>query len=434
MRMRNRLYIKIAFVLLCIIKSSYATLANTLLVDKIVAKVGSQPILLSEVESIYMQLISQKDSFSTISKQEVLDRLIEAKLFVSQAKKEGAVVNEDMVSQELNNRIESLVDRLGSVSRVENYFGKSLYSIKNDFRKQIQEQILVEEVRQKVISNVQITPDEVASFFFSLPEFEIPIYTNEYVVYQFVKKVLPSEGKISNLKKVLLDYRSRVELGEDFAALIINKNYDYSSYLHFEELSWIIGSRNAPEYESQVVTLLPGTISQPIIGKKGVYLVKVISIESTKINVMHVFAPYNLHDVDLQYAKDSLLRIKNDFLAKKTSFEKEEFLSSPNIEIKIIKDETRYRLDDLPTDVFYAIEDNDMQEGDVSETLVCSEPDGTTEVKFIYLKNKISCHKASLENDYEKISDLCLNYKKAEVLQGCLEKVKKSTSVWIDEL
>lgn len=435
--MRNEFCIKKILTALCItIKISCPSFANTVLVDKIVAKVGNQPILLSEVESIYIQVVQQKNNSNEMSKQEILEKLIESKLLISQAKKEGAIVNEDRLNQELNYRIEYLVDRLGSVSRVEDYFNKSLYNIKIDFKKQIQEQILAEEVRHKVISNVQITPGEVSSFFSSLSSIDIPIYPAEYVVYELIKKVMPSEAEVKSIEKILTDYKSKVEAGEDFEELISSEQYDYATKLQCAPMSWVIGSSNAPEYESEVVALSPGTISQPIIGAKGVYLVKVITKKLTKIDVIQVYALYNSYDTDLQHTKDILMKIRADILNKKITLEEAKSQSYYCGEgVEIIIDDTKSKLEDLPTDVFYTIEDNDMQSGDVSEPIVCSEKTNDYfEVKLIYLKDKVPCRKATLERDYEKISELCLAYKRADLLKAFLEKVKKNTSVWIDKL
>lgn len=431
--MRNNFYKKILFIVLCtIIKNSYTSFASTVLVDKIVAKVGNQPILLSEVEYIYIQVLSQKSNSHEMSKQEILNSLIDSKLLVSQAKKEGIVVNEDRLNQELNYRISYLVDRLGSISGVENYFGKSLHNIKHDFKKQIQDQILAEEVRQKIISHVQITPEEVFRFFSDLSDIDIPIHPDEYVVYQLIKKVVPSKEEVDIITKKLLEYRNRAELGEDFSKILLNENHNVLTHCQCETLSWVIGAKNAPEYESQIVSLSPGNISQPIKGYSGIYIVKIISKDITKIDVVHIYISYDIQEKGLQHTRDYLLSIRDDVLSNKITFEEAVSLFADN-EVESING-LKCSLEDLPTDVFYTIENNDMQIGDISEPIICAGANNASEIKLIYIKSKTPCRKATLENEYEKISDLCLNSKKSEILKIFLEKIKKNTSVWINQI
>lgn len=134
-------------------------------VDKIIAVVGDEIILKSDIENAYLQeqgqgLISSSSDY----KAELLEQQLMQKLLIAQAKIDSVSVTEDEVESEVENRVKYLINNIGSQERLENYFSKSLAEIKDEMRSPIRERLITERMQQKIVEKIRITPSEVKAY------------------------------------------------------------------------------------------------------------------------------------------------------------------------------------------------------------------------------------------------------------------------------
>lgn len=410
---------------------------NTILVDKIIAKVGNQPITLSELENMYIQFNAQNNEHS-VSKKEILERIIQSKLLINQAIKDGVTISNERIDHELNGRIDYFLDKLGSVDALEAYFGKTLYTLKIELFKQIKEQIYEEEMSSKIFANIQVTPEEVITFFNSIPKDEKPYISAEYILWQIVKIPNPSIEEKNNLKIILLECKSKAEKGESFSQIIKDLSDKYNpKKFEYRTLSWNIGDYNSPDYEKNVLTLSQGQISQPIFTKEGVFLIRVISRELNLIDSESIQLLFEDNDQYIKEAKQELIKIKHEIESKKITFEQacdkhSDTLNNVDNSDTLNINGMKFELKDLPIDIIYAIDDKVVTPGTISTPILTKDAQDMTEVKLIYLKEAIPAHQATLEQDYEKINQLCIISKREAEFNKWLQESKISSEVWID--
>ncbi|MFA5651302.1 MAG: peptidylprolyl isomerase, partial [Proteiniphilum sp.] len=166
--------VKIFFLLLSLFAVMPRVDAQNNVIDEIVWVVGDEAILKSEVEEYRKEILMQNQRIEGDPYCFIPEQLAIQKLFLDQAKLDSIEVQESVVNRELEFQINNFVSSIGSVERLEEYFGKNMAAIREDMRTQIREQQLIQGVQQKHFSNIQLTPSEIRKYYNSLPQDSLP--------------------------------------------------------------------------------------------------------------------------------------------------------------------------------------------------------------------------------------------------------------------
>ena len=134
-------------------------------VDKTVAVVGGEMIPISEIESEIQMRRAQGMSSDRNMRCELLESMLESKLLLMQARVDSLTVNMDMVEGELTQQIDRVRTQLGGDDEVEKYFGKPIYKLRNEWRKQFEDMSLTQQEQSQIASKVaDLTPYEVKQY------------------------------------------------------------------------------------------------------------------------------------------------------------------------------------------------------------------------------------------------------------------------------
>ncbi len=155
--------------------SSVIVLNGQNLLDKVVATVGGEPILLSEIEQQYSYLKEGKTKVPESARCEILENMIVQNLLLNQAKLDSIVATDQEIDAEVNARIEEILRYMGNdESQFEDYYGKNVSEVRNQMHDPIQQQILTRTMRQEIMSKISITPSEVKAYFNKIPKDSLP--------------------------------------------------------------------------------------------------------------------------------------------------------------------------------------------------------------------------------------------------------------------
>jgi len=138
-------------------------------IDKVIAVVGGDMILSSDVEGELMRMKMQGNVPDGDAKCKVFEQLLVQKLLLHQAKVDSLKSNDASIENEIERRLRYFINQIGSEKALENYFHKSIYVIKDDLRDVIREQELTQQMRQKVTDKITVTPKEVKEFYKTIP-------------------------------------------------------------------------------------------------------------------------------------------------------------------------------------------------------------------------------------------------------------------------
>ena len=129
-------------ILLLITFLSFLNLHSQQIIDKIIAVVGNNQILYSEIQSQKLQLIQQGYNEEENIDCFLLDEFMLQQLLIHQAEIDSIEVTEDMVKSELDQRIQYFSAQIGGNEALEEYYGKSIQEIKEEFFVQIENKMI----------------------------------------------------------------------------------------------------------------------------------------------------------------------------------------------------------------------------------------------------------------------------------------------------
>ena len=410
---KTSIFILLAFL---IIKANYAP-AQEQIIDEVVAVVGGNFVLQSDIEAQYMQFRMQgaiKDARAT--RCQILEDMLFQKLLLNQAELDSVQVTDDQIEQTMDARFRYYIQQFGSQEKLEEFYKKPLLQIREEFRTLVKEQLMVDEVQQKLTMDVKVTPSEVRSFFNRIPKDSIPTIEMEYEVGQIVKEPSISKEEMDATRERLKGLRERILNGENFAAMATLYSEDPGSSRKGGEVGFVARGQLYPEYEASAFSLKKGEISDIVKSKAGYHIIQLIERRGEMINTRHILLMPKISDQDLAKASRLLDSISNLVNEKKITFEEAalQFSDDPGkinggLMVNQVTGNTRFTASQLDPKVFFVIDK--MKIGDISKPLGMMNEETKQTINLYYLKTRTEPHRANLKDDYSVIQEWALNEK-----------------------
>ena len=413
----------------------YAVGAQSYVLDRLVAVVGDEIILQSDIEGQYLQMRAQGMIPGPDAKCQIFESLLEQKLLVAQAKADSIEVTDNSVQIELDQRMSYFVSIVGSEAALEEYFGKSILEIKDDFRELIREKQLTEKMKDKITGSVKITPSEVKEFYRSLPKDSLPVIPVQYEVQQIVVNPEIPEELILDVKDRLLSLRKRILNGESFATLAVLYSEDKESAMRGGEIGFMAKSDLDPEYAKAAFSLKENGVSSIVESEFGFHIIQLIERKGDRVNTRHILMKPKVPANAIEKAKgrlDTLARyIRNDSI----SFEQAVFRYTMDVNTAlngglVFNKQTGSSL--LTLEEFTPEERvwlEKLKPGEISDPIVTKNDKQKTVLKIIRLKRKVEEHKANLDMDYVMLQNAALSQKKNKILEDWIREKQKNTFI-----
>jgi peptidyl-prolyl cis-trans isomerase SurA len=409
-------------------------------IDKIEAVLGDEIILTSEIESQYLQYLSQGNSKSNKIRCQIVEDLLFQKLLVNQAKLDSLVVSEDEVESEVSKRLSYFESQLGSVKKVEVYFGKSKANIKLELGKVIKEQFMAQKMQTKLTSSLKVTPSEVKESYALLPDVEIPIMPTQVEVAQIVIKPDITDEQKDKIREKLNNFRDRVYKGEDFKMLATLYSDDPGSAIKGGELGFVNRGDLVPEFERAAFRLKEGEISNVVESQFGYHIVQLIERRGEQINVRHILIKTKVTATALHVAKLKMDEIAKEIDEEKITFDQavskysdDENKSNGGLLLNPNTMSTLHTLEDMAPGLRLVVEK--LKETQVSSPAVIQMQDENKAYRILRLNKRTEQHKANLVDDFAKIKEYSINSKKEEKLEKWTIKTIARTYIKLsDEL
>ena len=392
-------------------------------IDRVVAVVGQNIILQSDIEAKYMQYRLQggiKGSASSI-RCEILEDLMFEKLMLNQAEMDSITVTDEQVEAEVEQLVRYFVSQLGSQENLEKYYKKTMPEIKDELRRMRKDQMLVEQVQQTILANVEVTPAEVKKCYYNIPKDSIPMVNSKYEIAHLVKKPPITLDEKLAVKDRLYKMRKRILDGERFSTLALLYSEDPGSAKKGGELGFHGRGEFAPEFEAAAFNLRDGEISEVVETEFGFHIIQMIERRGDFINVRHILLTVKVSLEALQVAYDQLDSIANlihkdsltfDEAVRKFSDEKDKM--SGGILVNPNSGSTLFDAAELDQQVSVTI--NKMKVGEISAPVPMKTADNKDAYRILYLKKKTAPHKANLKDDYTLICDWAMQKKREEII------------------
>jgi peptidyl-prolyl cis-trans isomerase SurA len=418
----------------------YAVHSRAQLVDKIIAKIDNEIILKSEVELGYIQMLAngQQDPKGD-AKCNILESLLINKMLVAKAEIDSVVIDKGSVDEQLDRRMQYFVEQIGSEKKLEEYYGKTIDALKDELRKQVKEQMLVQKMQDNITSKVKVTPSDVKRYFNAIPRDSLPYFSTEIEIGQIVKMPLIGKEQKIAARTQLEKIKQQIIEGADFCALAKQYSEDPGSAVNCGELGFFQKGSLVPEYEGAAYKLKQGELSVIVESEYGYHLIQLIERRANEINTRHILIKPKSSGNDLSNSKHFLDSLRRVILADSIPFEKAAKQFSDE---KVTKDNgglfmdektglSKIPMENLDPALFFIVDT--MAVGTISTPVPYRMPDGTEALRIIFYKSKTAPHQANLIDDYQKIYKAALNEKKNRIMGEWFDKTKGEVFIDIDK-
>ncbi len=409
--------------------------------DKILGIVGDQIILQSDIKNSISDIIRQGGNVPDNADCILTEQAIVSKILMLQAEKDSLPVTDEEVEAELDQRIRYFINQMGGNQQtLEEVAGKTIYQIKDDARESVRENKLASAMRNKIVENVKITPNEVKEFFDKIPKDSLPFFESELEIGEIV--VYPKASR--DLEKYIIDelnnYKKQVETKMiSFDALAKRVSQDPGTKDQGGQLQL---NRNDkiwdPNFLAAAFRLKEGEISSPIKSKFGYHIIQMVERNGDDAVIRHILRIPPITDVEINEAIAKLDTVRSKIIAGTIGFNEAAGKYSEDDQAKFTgpfllnKDGAPYvTIDQLDKDMVATI--SKMKVGEYSQPTVFDADETKKGVRIVYLKSRSEPHRMNLRDDYSKISEMALEEKKNEALQKWLGAKIPTYYIMIDE-
>ena len=414
--------------------------AQDKVIDQVIAVVGNNTILKSDIEGMYMQKQAQGITSDGDMKCEILEELLIEKLLLAEALLDTTIeASDSQINQSLDERIQYYVSNFGSEKAVESYFKKSIVEIKAELQDVIRNQQLTGQMQNKIIKDITVTPAEVRYYYRNVKNEEIPTI-DAYVEYEqiiFRPKVDPEEE--NRVKNRLRELKKRIEDGASFASMAVVYSECPSAKVG-GELGYSGRAELDPAYAATAFNLKGDRISNVIKSDAGYHIIQLIDRKGERVNTRHILMKPKISDAAMKETRLSLDSLANFIRKGKLTFGEAASAysgdkNSRNSGGVVINPETmssKWKVAELDPDVSKVLANMNVNEiSNPFQTI-----DAATELpvyKIVKLISKVNTHKANVSDDYIELSQIFLNKKKREALDKWIREKQAATYIHIDD-
>ncbi len=408
-------------------------------VDDIVAVVGNNIILKSDLEQQILQYQAQGLEVDSLMRIQVLEDLLFQKLMLHKAALDSVEVTESDVFNEIDSRLKTFISQLGSEDQLEEYFDKKIYEIKEEMYYPIENSLIIQRVRSEITSSVNVTPKEVKNYFLNFNPDSLPIVNATFEVAHILKYPPASASAIKETQSKLEKLKERVLKGESFATLAILYSEDPGSSRNGGLYNSIKRGMFVKEFEAVMFSLQDDEISNVFETEYGYHIVMMEEHRGDEVDIRHILMSPKISAIDLNNAKDILISTRDSILDDMLSFEDATIRYSDDEMTKfnggklinLNTGSSKFELHELESPIQLAIEQLEVNE--ISEPNYVKLDNGKEAFRLFKLLSKTDAHQVNFKDDYKMIRDMALETKKDETISEWINSSLLKTYVRINE-
>jgi peptidyl-prolyl cis-trans isomerase SurA len=394
-----------------------------LLADKIIAIVGDKIVLRSDLVNYIDDMKRGGTEVPENADCFILERMMQDKALILQAEKDSLPVSDEEVEAELDQRVRYFIMQYGGKEAFEQIAGRTIYQVKEDFRKSIREGRLAKSMREKIVEYVKITPNEVRDYHSKIPKDSLPFYETELVIGQIVMH--PKAGR--ELEKFaqdeLSDYRRQIESGM--------KSFETMARLYSEDPgSKQNGGRYEinkaqkdwdPDFKNAAFRLKEGQISPVVKSKFGYHIIQMVSRNGDDAVIRHILRVPQILDEDIDLTKTKLDSVRTKLVEGALSFGEavDKFSDDQNSKftggIMSGQGGNFVTIDELDKNLIPYLDK--IKVGEYSAPMIYKDEQEKQAVRIVFLQNRTEPHRENLRDDYDRVAQRALAEKKERTVE-----------------
>jgi len=439
MKLINNKVALIFGVVICAFNTMHAQPGQKKKIDGVVAVVGDYVVLDSDIDKTFIELQAQGVEVKNISRCEMLGKLLEDKLYAHQAIQDSIVVTDGEVNEFMNSQLDQMVEQVGSIDKVIKFYNKkNLEDFKTYFFDVVKMNKLTTQMQRKIIDEVEITPEEVRTFFTAIPKEDLPVFGAEMEVAQIVVKPVISQAEKQKVIDKLKELKKEVQEGSSFFSRAVLYSEDPGSKSNGGYYKLTKKTQFVKEFKDVAFSLQEGEISDPFETEFGFHIIYLEKIRGQELDVRHILISPKVTNEALADAKTKIETIRKRVVDGEITFaeaarqfsDEKETRNSGGILINPRTMESRFELTKMDPTLYSQV--SELKDNEVSLPLVDEEQNGNKKFKLVTVTNRFEEHTADFAKDYLKIKDLALKEKQIKAVAKWSEEKIKETYIKIN--
>ncbi len=409
-------------------------------IDEVIWVVGDEAILRSEVEEERLRAQYEGQQIAGDPYCVIPEQLAVQKLFLHQAELDSVEANESTVSHQVDMRLNYYINQIGSKEKMEEYFRKTSSEIREEMMTTVRNQMIIQQMQQKLTSDIKPTPAEIRRYYNSLPMDSIPMMPAqvEVQILSFEPPV-PAE-ETERVKSRLREFTERVQNGTaDFGMLARLYSEDTESAKRGGELGFVGKGQLVSEFADVAFNLNdPKRVSRIVQTEYGFHIIQLIEKKGDRINCRHILIRPRISATDKIRAIERLDSIRQEIEKDSLQFEQAVIRYSQDkntamnagLMINPNTGSSRFEYQDLAPEIAKQI--YTLNEGDISQPFVMMDQTKNREVcAIVRVAKKTDVHRANLTDDFQTVKAMLEAKLSAEHLHDWILKKQKATYVQI---
>lgn len=423
--------------------TALSSFAQSNVVDEIVWVVGDEAILRSEVEK---RRLEYGNSISGNPYCMIPEQLAVQKLFLHQAAIDSIEVTDADVNPYVEQDINEKVLMAGSKEKLEEYMQMTMTQIREELFDQYKNELTARKMREKITSDIKVTPAEVRRFFKDVPEDSLPLIPTQVEVQVLILQPRIAQDEIDRVKDLLRGYAERVSTGStSFATLARLYSEDPGSARQGGELPFMGKNELDPAFANVAFSLTdPTKVSKIVKSDFGYHIIQLIEKRGDKMKCRHILKRPEVAQADVDSAMVHLDSIAEDIRTEKISFENAVLYASDDKDTRnnhgIMTNTkengdrtTRFEMSELSavsTELARVVEG--LQTGEISQPFTMVNSKGTTVCALARLKSRIKEHRANIAEDFQVLKEVVENKRSQECILSWIKEKQQSTYIRIN--
>ncbi|MDA9881489.1 peptidylprolyl isomerase [Crocinitomicaceae bacterium] len=416
---------RLAFLISVLLSLSLSAKAQTT-VDKIVAQIGDNVILLSDIQAQKIQILQAGLELTPEKDCQILEELMYQNLLLNQAILDSIEVSDAQVDAEMEQRIRVIEGQIGGRQKLEEFYGKTIGDIKREFKTVIKDQLLSKEMERTITANVSITPREVRRFYENIPLDSIPLISSQLSFQQIVQyPEITTKDKERAFNK-LADIRKKIiKNGKSFSTQARIHSMDPGSATEGGKINATRGMM-VPQFEAAVFSLDKNGISDVFETNYGYHIVQLLDRKGDDYSCRHILIipEFEFEAIAVAEKKmDSCYQLLSSgeisWEEAVTRFSNDETTRQNNGTItNPISGDIMWSMEDLnQVDQQIYLLTNSLEKGDLSTpSLYTNMMERKEGIRIVKLVDRTVAHRANLKDDYALIKSAAESEKKQKIV------------------
>ncbi len=428
----------VAFVCLLSLSISASLAQQNEVVDEIVAVVGNEIVLRSEVDGLVHNFVQQgQAAYSDELWVEMLNQVVDQKVMAVVAQRDTTIeITEDQVSQAIDQRIEQMQRQVGGRSEIERIYGRPIIQIRAELRRDFRNQLLAQRLQQDKLRSIRITPSEVREWFAQFPTDSLPVIPESVRLSHIVRHpVITDEGR-AEANEIISAIRDSVVSG---TSTIENMARRFSEDPGSAERGGLYEQTRladlVPEFAAMAARSPIGDVSQIFETPFGLHFLRVNERRGDVITYNHILIAFDRSKADPQPAIEYLSMVRDSIITYEIPFG---LMASRHSQEEMSKSMGGRVIDPRTGDRQLFLESlgptwrqtiDTMQVDEISHPSRVQLLSGETSYHIVHLRDRQPTHRISFEEDYARIEQLALQEKQAREIERWVRGLREQVYV-----